>query len=123
MKLFQCRFCFAWIEKGRCSSHYRKMHKKQDLKRIVVIKTKDNLENQPELTECMMCLNKHSTILFPCQHTTSCSNCLMRWWKESFYSPRCPVCRANVQYVVKNGKRNNSLVTRWFRWRRRQLSI
>lgn len=134
-----CRFCELPIEKSRLTSHYRKKHKAMDLARaivviprrnqqVIVILPESNSEEEKSQTDsqeertCMMCLNEHSTITQPCNHDSSCRSCLMRWWKESYRSPRCPICRGEISHLHHEGEIDDVTVPSWFSWRRRLLN-
>uniref|UniRef100_A0A6C0ELY1 RING-type domain-containing protein n=1 Tax=viral metagenome TaxID=1070528 RepID=A0A6C0ELY1_9ZZZZ len=78
-------------------------------------------ESKSESNDCIMCLESHDTCLFPCNHTSSCRNCLLSWWRQSYYSPRCPMCRVEVEEIYDNGVIDTITLRFWQRWREQRL--
>ena len=74
-----------------------------------------------EATECALCLERHTCKILPCNHTNACATCLARWWRESFYCPRCPICRGEAN-IVMDGHMATSVVAEWYLWRADQVA-
>lgn len=117
-----CTFCGIMVKKSILSSHYSRMHKQPDLG----IWPSPNRHSPPErhvVDDCLMCLEKHGTKLLPCKHTHSCKGCLVTWWKQSYHSPRCPVCIQNVEKIYNEGTPDKYTLKSWHKWRNRSLGI
>ncbi len=138
----QCRFCDLQIQRSRVSAHYRKCHydipffhsnrpnndnrceEQENLQELVSVSlfvpNDDESDDEPEIVEiveCIMCCEEHMTKIIPCNHESSCHECLLKWWKESFYQPRCPICRGTVEDIMINNVKNNSILYDWKLWR------
>lgn len=142
MSVINCRFCDLPIERSRVTPHYRRQHRAVDLsesqtvtedvtielERIItlILRTEDSPEvivlEIPDTKDCMMCIEPHSTVLQPCGHDSSCRDCLARWWRESFHTPRCPICRTETTGLLVEGEEDNNSIPSWFTWRRRRLN-
>lgn len=127
--MITCRFCNLSIDEGKLSAHYRKLHKATDFilsRKIVLCRTErkpeQKINTRKKTKECIMCLEHHDTLLLPCNHDSSCSNCLMRWWKESYHSPRCPMCRTDVQNIMEGDTEKQNILKMWYNWRERKLN-
>lgn len=82
----------------------------------------ENTVEQVAEHECMICFENHRTVVLPCNHRSTCHECLNRWWRQSFYSPRCPMCRTEVDSIRHNGQLDHHVIPSWFAWRRRSLN-
>jgi hypothetical protein len=146
-----CNFCNLTVDRARLSAHYRRQHKVGDLivtpTTVHVEEVEHNVINlpanrtvgreiarirtlaratpitQPETPkpECIMCMEPHETKLLPCNHDSSCSSCLLRWWKESYRTPRCPMCRTDVENIRKGRRNNNRVLRQWNSWRENSI--
>lgn len=83
-----------------------------------VIKIQQSPIPLPEIEKptCIICLDEHSYVLLPCNHSNTCGTCLARWWRESYHLPRCPICRTATTKVFEKWE-DTTLVKDWFRWR------
>ena len=79
----------------------------------------DSLERL-DIFQCIICLENHSTKLWPCSHSSSCEDCLLRWWQTSYRSPKCPMCRSEISSVTNYGV-TSSILVRWREWRTQDL--
>lgn len=116
----QCTFCGVNVKKSRASFHYSRAHKHSDLTNIWPTPNRKNHPNCPK-GDCIICLEKHTTKLFPCNHTHSCRDCLFTWWKQSYHSPRCPICKQDVEKIYQEGFIDRFTLKSWRRWRNRSL--
>lgn len=142
MNIVRCRFCDREVDRARISAHYRYVHRRNDLDRVnhrrhrrqirrsdisrVSVRNLPDLPNAlhppsprgspSPLDNCLMCLEDHHTRLLPCEHSSSCGDCLMRWWQESYQAPRCPVCRTETETVTNRG-RPTTVLRDWRAWR------
>jgi len=79
-------------------------------------------EDKEDRESCVICMEPGDCELRPCHHKTSCRKCLLRWWQESFYRPRCPVCRTDVKTVFTDRGVLSSIIGKWEIWRAKKLN-
>jgi hypothetical protein len=86
-----CTFCGLYIYKSFITSHYRKCHKDTDIGMV--------RKSKPKTDSCIICFKNHNTLLLPCKHTSTCFDCLQKWWQHTYYGPKCPICRSKVRDI------------------------
>jgi hypothetical protein len=129
----RCNFCSNTIQKSRVSAHYRYNHRRNDLRTASKTPKRRRRTQRtprhrlrpppppPPPEDCVMCLEPHHNKLIPCNHTSSCEDCLGRWWRESYRHPRCPICRTETTTVLDQGL-PTSAISDWQRWRRNDIN-